>query len=57
MVADYIVTIASVQYDNTMVKIVLVEDDVMLAELYQTRLQLAGYECVVANDGITGLQA
>ena len=56
MVADYIVTIASVQYDNTMVKIVLVEDDVMLAELYQTRLQLAGYECVVANDGITGLQ-
>lgn len=38
-----------------MTKIVLVEDDVMLAEIYQTRLELAGYECFVANDGMTGL--
>jgi DNA-binding response OmpR family regulator len=36
-------------------KIVLVEDDKMLAELYQTRLELAGYQCLVANDGMTGL--
>lgn len=38
-----------------MTKIVLVEDDVMLAEIYQTRLQLAGYTCLVANDGLSGL--
>ena len=36
-------------------KIVLVEDDVMLAEIYQTRIQLAGYDCSVANDGMSGL--
>ena len=36
-------------------KIVLVEDDKMLAEIYQTRLQLAGFECHVANDGASGL--
>lgn len=38
-----------------MTKIVLVEDDVMLAEIYQTRLELAGYDCKVANDGLSGL--
>lgn len=38
-----------------MPKIVLVEDDVMLAEIYQTRLQMAGYECFVTNDGYSGL--
>ncbi|MES2971061.1 MAG: response regulator [Patescibacteria group bacterium] len=38
-----------------MTKIVLVEDDVMLAEIYQTRLELAGYVCKVANDGLDGL--
>lgn len=38
-----------------MTKIVLVEDDAMLAEIYQTRLQLADFECLVANDGVSGL--
>lgn len=38
-----------------MKKIVLVEDDQMLAELYKTRLELAGYNCLVANDGTAGL--
>ena len=38
-----------------MIKIALVEDDVILAEIYQTRLQLAGYDCLVANDGLSGL--
>lgn len=38
-----------------MKKIVLVEDDSMLAEIYQTRLQLAGYHCIVANDGANGV--
>jgi DNA-binding response OmpR family regulator len=37
-------------------KIVLVEDDLMLAEIYETRLSLAGYDCIVAHDGLKGLQ-
>jgi DNA-binding response OmpR family regulator len=37
-----------------MAKIILVEDDNMLAEIYQTRLQLAGHDCIVANDGVSG---
>ncbi len=36
--------------------LVIVEDDLMLAEIYQTRMQLAGYTTHVANDGLTGLQ-
>ncbi len=38
-----------------MAKIVIAEDDQMLAEIYQTRLQLAGHDCSVANDGLTAL--
>lgn len=38
-----------------MAKIVIVEDDQMLAEIYQTRMQLAGYDCHVAYDGLSGL--
>lgn len=38
-----------------MAKIVIVEDDQVLAEIYQTRMQLAGYDCRVANDGLSGL--
>ena len=38
-----------------MAKIVLVEDDVMLAEIYQTRLEIAGHTCKVAHDGLDGL--
>lgn len=38
-----------------MAKIVLVEDDAMLAEIYQTRLNMAGHVCLVANDGLAGL--
>lgn len=37
-------------------KIALIEDDVMLAEIYQTSMTLAGYECVVAHDGLSGLE-
>ncbi len=37
-------------------KIVLVEDDQMLAEIYQTRVQLAGHECLVAFEGLGGLE-
>jgi DNA-binding response OmpR family regulator len=39
-----------------MAKIVLVEDDAMLAEIYQTRLAMAGHECFVAHDGVSGLE-
>ena len=37
-------------------KIILVEDDEMLAEIYQTRLELAGYTCLRANNGMAGLE-
>jgi DNA-binding response OmpR family regulator len=41
---------------STKKKIVVVEDDTMLAEIYQTRLRLAGYDCLVAHDGTAGLK-
>src|ERR1019366_9316802 len=36
-------------------KVVIVEDNVSLAEIYQTRLGLIGYKCFVANDGLSAL--
>ncbi len=36
-------------------KIVIVEDDYSLAEIYKTRLELIGYTCFIAYNGITGL--
>lgn len=36
-------------------KIVIVEDNIALADIYKTRLELIGYTCFVANDGIAGL--
>ena len=39
-----------------MAKVVLVEDDAMLAEIYQKRLEMAGFDAIVANDGLTGLE-
>lgn len=38
-----------------MANIVVAEDDQMLAEIYQTRLQLAGHDCHVAPDGLSAL--
>lgn len=38
-----------------MAHIVIAEDDQMLAEIYQTRLQLAGHDCQVAPDGLSAL--
>lgn len=35
--------------------IVLVEDDKLLSEMYQTKLELAGHTCVPAYDGASGL--
>ena len=36
-------------------KVVIVEDNVSLADIYKTRLELIGYTCFVAYDGITAL--
>jgi len=36
-------------------KIVIVEDNVALADIYKTRLELIGYKCFVAADGATAL--
>lgn len=36
-------------------KIVIVEDDASLAEIYKTRLELLGYTCFIGYNGITGL--
>lgn len=36
-------------------KIVIVEDDTSLADIYKTRLELLGYICFIASDGIEAL--
>lgn len=36
-------------------KIVIVEDNQALAEIYKTRLELIGYTCYIAYNGIIGL--
>jgi DNA-binding response OmpR family regulator len=36
-------------------KLVIVEDNVSLAEIYKTRLELAGYSCLVAYDGVVAM--
>lgn len=48
-------TIKAMDQANLQRKIVIVEDDAMLADIYQTRLELAGYTCFVAHDGAAGL--
>src|ERR1039457_1447784 len=37
-------------------KIVIVEDKAPLADIYKTRLELLGYSCFVAYDGIAALE-
>lgn len=36
-------------------KIIIVEDNLSLAEIYKTRLELLGYQCYIAYNGITAL--
>lgn len=43
------------EQNQPMQKIVVVEDNKALAEIYKTRLELLGYTCFVANDGIAAL--
>jgi DNA-binding response OmpR family regulator len=40
---------------NNQLKVVIVEDNVPLADIYKTRLELIGYKCSVAYDGIAAL--
>ncbi len=40
---------------GSLAKIVIVEDDVSLADIYKTRLELLGYICFVAHDGLEAL--
>ena len=41
--------------NQTKAQIVIVEDQPSLAEIYKTRLELIGYKCAVASDGIQAL--
>lgn len=41
--------------NKTSLKVVIVEDNAALADIYKTRLELLGYECHVAYDGIAAL--
>lgn len=36
-------------------KIIIIEDNQSLSDIYKTRLELLGYTCFVAYNGITGL--
>jgi DNA-binding response OmpR family regulator len=40
-----------------MQKILIVEDDVQIRELYSLKLNLEGYDVITANDGAEGLKA
>ena len=39
-----------------MLRIALVEDEAVLAEMYKLRLEIEGYECLVSDDGQKGLE-
>jgi two-component system phosphate regulon response regulator PhoB len=41
--------------DSNQKRIVIVEDNPSLADIYKTRLELIGYTCFIAYNGITGL--
>jgi len=41
---------------STPLKVVIVEDNVSLADIYKTRLEILGYQCFAAYDGEAALQ-
>lgn len=45
----------SMEEFETPQKIVIVEDEVALADIYKTRLELLGYQCFVAHEGLEAL--
>lgn len=40
---------------TTQLKIVIVEDESALADIYKTRLELLGYQCFIAHEGLEAL--
>ncbi len=42
--------------DHTKARILLVEDDFFLSDIYQTKLAVEEYDVVVAQDGLEGLE-
>lgn len=44
------------QTQQNELKIVIVEDNVALADIYKTRLEIIGYKCFVAYDGEAALE-
>lgn len=42
--------------DHAKARILLVEDDFFLSDIYQTKLSVEEYEVVIAQDGMEGLQ-
>lgn len=43
------------QPTNNLLKVVIVEDNVSLADIYKTRLEILGYQCFTAYDGVEAL--
>ena len=52
---DAIILIMNEENSTTGAQIVIVEDQQSLAEIYKTRLELLGYKCAVAYDGLEAL--
>jgi CheY-like chemotaxis protein len=46
----------SIVYDEYMSKILIVEDEILLQNVYELVLSTQGYEVVVSNNGFEGLQ-
>lgn len=46
---------ATSQKEQRKIKILLIEDDFFLSDIYQTKLSLEDFEVVVAEDGVEGL--
>ena len=44
-------TLINMEEFSSLAKIVIVEDNVSLADIYKTRLELIGYICAVAHEG------
>lgn len=50
------VKITNNMFNSSASKIVIVEDNQALAEIYKTRLEIIGYKCFVASDGQQALE-
>lgn len=44
------------EYEIKTLKIVIVEDNVSLSDIYKTRLEIIGYQCFAARDGAQALE-